>query len=470
MRRGKLSWLIVLLLACSKKKEEPPPPPPEPIAAPTTPLERAQRQMTPDLKPSPSALVALAFAQVVAKQPEPANATLKVALAAARKDDSSGGAEALVEAVEVMIALGDRAGAAKLLDDAMARLERSGIGDQLPAILLAPNRIQEPSVVDRLATLVAARVPSKIDEIEVSSPAWYAIVAKVQEGPKDVRPWTLARLAALARHAGKTVVAVDLAREAARLALETPSPWAIDIARELALGGDAATAKAIAAPVPARLVKLEPVDRALGLAKLAELHARLGDTSASAAFEAGAVAESQDEAEIWASLAMAHAFRKDLDGAVAMIRVHRESAGQVAYALVEAGMLHAAQLVLEEMAGQNRDEATQSIVHLEVQMGRLDAAGSRSLAAPKFGGESPGLGDVFRGYALTGNIQALRALAAQNTGAYKDITKDTYVALAARVLALQRKCDDAIAAAKEVALHSAELFAVIARYCPHAKL
>lgn len=470
MSRWKLAWLVVLLVACSKKKEAPPPPPPEPVAAPATPLERAQRQMTPDLKPSPSALVALAFAQVVAKQPEPAKATLKVALAAARKDDTSSGAEALVEAVEVMLALGDRGGAAKLLDEAMARLERSGSGDQLPAILLAPNRIQEPSVVDRLATLVAARVPSKIDEIEVSSPAWYAIVAKVQEGPKDVRPWTLARLAAIARHAGKTVVAVDLAREAARLALETPSTWAIDIARELALGGDSEKAKSIAAPVPARLTKLEPVDRAIALAKLARLHARLGDAPTSESFEAKAVAEKQDEAEVWSSLAVAHVFRKDLDGAIAMIRVHRESAGEVAYALVEAGMLHAAQLVLDEMAGQNRDEAIQSIVHLEVQMGRLDAASARSLAGPKFGGESPGLGDVFRGYALTGNLPALRALAAQNTGAYKDITKDTYVALAVRVLALQRRCDDAIAAAKEVALNSAELFAVIARYCPNAKL
>lgn len=470
MSHRSLAWLLVLLVACSKKKEEPRVPPPEPIPAPVTPLERAQRQLTPELKPSPSALVALAFAQVVAKQPVPANATLKRALAVARSDDSRGGAEALVEAVEVMLALSDSTGAAKLLDEAMARLERTGASDQLPAILLAPNRIQEPSVIDRLATLVAARVPTSTDLIEVSSPAWYAVVAKVQEGPKDVRAWTLARLAAIARHAGKTVVAVQLAREAAKLALETPSAWAIDIARELALGGDAATAKDIVAPVPARLAKLEPVERAIALAKLARVHARLGDARASESFEAKAIAEKQDEAGVWSSLAVAHALREDLDGAVAMIRVHRESAGEVAYALVEAGMLHAAQLVLDEMGGQNRDEAIAKIVHLEVQMGHLEAARTRSLAAPKFGKESPGLDDVFRGYALTGDIAALRSLAAQNTGALKDITKDTYVALAARVLARQRQCDDAIAAAKEVALHSAELFAVIARYCPHTRL
>jgi hypothetical protein len=464
----KLAWVVVLLLACSEKKQEPKVVPPEPVPPPTTPLERAQRQLGPETKPSPSALVALAYAQVVAKQPALANKTLASALAAARADQNTSGSVALVEAVEVMLALGDRAGAATLLDEAMARLGRSLEADELPAMLLAPDRIQAPLVIDRLAE-PAARALKKLDVIEISSPAWYAILASARKQPGDVRAPTLARLASVARRAGKTVVALDLAREAATIALETPSPWALDIARELAFGPSSATKKIIT-PVPARLAKRDPADRAIDLAKLAEIHAHLGDKSASKAFEAKALAEKQDEAAMWSALAIARAYRDDIDGAVAMTRAHPESAGAVAYALVEANRPVPAQRVIDEMSGQNRAEETARIVELEVRLGRVDAARARALHAPKFQDETPGLDHVLRSYARAGNVPAIRELAAQDTDPQKRITEDVFIRLAARVLASQRRCDDAIAAAKQIALNSAEVFAVIARYCPNTKL
>jgi len=465
----KRAWLLMLLLACSEKKQEPLPAPPEPVPPPTTPLERARRQLAPELKPGPSALVALAFAQVVAKQPEPAKATLERALAAARADQTTGGAVALVEAVEVVLALGDNAGATKLLDEAMLRMRRSIQGDELPATLLGPYRIEAPLVIDRLAEPAAHNL-KKLDLIEISSPAWYAVVGSARKSPPDVRGPTLVRLATQARRAGKPVVATDLAREAAELVIEAPSAWAFDIARELALGGSVKTTKQVLALGPPLLAKREPRDRAVDLAKLAEVYALLGDAGASKSFENQALAAKQDEPALWSALALAHAERSDPDGAVALARAHPESAGEIAYALVEANQLGAAKRVLDEMGGQNLAEELDRIVALEVRMGHIDSARARALAAPKFQDATPGLDNVYRAYALTGDVPAIRELAAQDTGAKKRLSEDAFVRLAARVLAGQRRCEDAIAAAKQIALNSAEVFAVIARYCPHATL
>lgn len=196
----------------------------------------------------------------------------------------------------------------------------------------------------------------------------------------------------------------------------------------------------------------------------------LGDVPASKAFEAQALAAKQDEVAMWSALALAHVHRSDIDGAVALARAHPESAGEIAYALVEGTQLTATKLVLEEMSGQNRAEETARIIELEVRLGRLDAARTRALTAPKFRNETPGIDHLYRAYALTGNVPAIRELAAQDTGALKRISEDAFVRLAARVLAHQRHCEDAIATAKQVALNSAEVFAVIARYCPNTKL
>jgi hypothetical protein len=47
---------------------------------------------------------------------------------------------------------------------------------------------------------------------------------------------------------------------------------------------------------------------------------------------------------------------------------------------------------------------------------------------------------------------------------------DAFTDLAARMLARQNKCDEAVAAMKDVVLNRAECLAVVARYCPNSKL
>src|SRR5688572_17057784 len=111
-------WVIALLLvACGGKKDEPPKPTAAGdvsaiVTAPTNPLDEARRILSMTKKRDPEAWVALAHAQVAAKQTDAAKVTLEEALSAARADKE--GAPALVMATEVMLALGDSEGAAKL--------------------------------------------------------------------------------------------------------------------------------------------------------------------------------------------------------------------------------------------------------------------------------------------------------------------------------------------------------------------
>jgi hypothetical protein len=476
-------WLLlVLLCACGGKKDDNKPA--GEVAAtvkkPATPLAEAKQLLAAQRKRNPEEWVALAHAQAVAKDPA-AKQTLDDALSAAGSDQLDGPA-ALVLATDVLILLGDTTNTQKLLDEGIAGLKAHNFPEDKLATLLSPvHDIQNPEALKRLAhagIVEAKKTDAVIARMRPSGPAWDAVVEAVAALDPHERGSAYIALARRSRRAGAP--APQLANRGVGYMMDGSDEW-IEQARELALSNDATAAKALVAKAEKDARSQEAARRAQTYADLAELAMILGDAKGSEAYEKKALQAAEvahDDLEeddgfggkagdaLWSALAVARARRKDLPGAVALVTDHLkgEAIGEVAYLLVEQGDRDAAPRFIELTKGEEQFDLIADIVELEAERGELEQAKQRMLAAPLHEGERPGIDHVLRQYALAGDVKAVRELVGQ--GAFRNMQLDAFTDLAARMLARQNKCDEAIAAMKDVVLNRAECLAVVARYCP----
>ena len=486
--------VLALLLACGnehQKQATPPPDPPPrqppvvvdaapPKHVPTTPLEEARDTIMSKKRRDPTAFVALAHAQVAAKQLDAAKQTLADGLEAARAEKTSEGAKALAMGVDVFATLGDADAAAKLVDETIVRVKKESFNDDLIATLLSPViGLEHAPLIERLAGLVK-RYDKIGERVAPGSPGWNAVVAHAGVSG-------LLQLATHARHAGEQQIASALLVQALPLAMKDPVQHAGTVlAIELVLAGDKLNAKKVLALDAARAAKHEPALRAVSYADLAAAHALLGDKTASATFEKKALAaaarakqalEENDELDegqvgdtVWMQLAIARALRDDIDGAFTHTS-GRRIAGDVAWWLVQFGKLEAADRMLAVVDGDEALHANvEAIVAWLARRGDLEAAAKRALEAKPYRGSIPGIEHVMRAYALRGDLAKVEELGKRDRGGLKNIQLDAFTDLAARMLARQGKCDEAVAATKRVAVNRGEAMAVVARYCPDSKL
>ena len=433
--------VFLLLVACGDKREAPAPTTSLPTTpAATTPLSEAT-QLLGVGKRDATAWVALAHAQVTAKRPE-ARSTLEQALAAARADTTRQGAEALVFAVEVLDALGDGEGAAKLLDEATERIAKDTDRPASLRLLLSPASNLGQRTRERLVLL------ANEDKLPV-----VVIVERAQE----------------ARRGGKPDLAI--VEEAAKVA--TDSDEKILVALEAAFSGAPALAKKLVEGVPKLAHSQEAAQRAETFALLAAIHALANDKAASLAFEKKSLQAADKDSEeienddIWVFLGLGRAKRGDVDGAIELVKERikdKYAASHLAHDLAEAGELDAAKKILGAIDGEARFRATADLVEL-LAITNLGAAQELVVAGPMWKMKLPGIEHVLRTYALRGDLAAVRALGEQSPPQV-----GPFVDLAARTLARQGKCTDAIAAAKAVTANRGECLAVIARHCPDSKL
>ncbi|MBA3501890.1 MAG: hypothetical protein M4D80_10405 [Myxococcota bacterium] len=433
--------LIALLAACGDKREAPAPTASLPLPTVSTPLSEAKQLLAVGRR-DPTAWVALAHAQVVAKLPE-ALATLDAALSAARADTSREGAQALAFAVEVLDALGDTGGAAKLLDEAIARIAKDPDRDAILRLLRSPaSHLTHASTKERLALLA-------------------------NEGKAPVV--VLVERAAEERRAGKPNVSI--VEEAAKLASETDEK--ILVALEAAVSGAPALAKKMVEGIPKLAHSQEAAERAETFAVLAAIHALANDKPGSQAFEKKSLqavekdSEEIDDDDIWIFLGLARAKRGEVDGAIELVKERlkdKHAAAKIAHDLTDAGELEAVKQILGAIDGEARWRATTDVVE-RLATTNLDAARQLATAGPMWKMKLPGLEHVLRAYALRGDVASVHAL---GTETRQQI--DAFVDLAARMLARQGKCGEAVVAIKGVTVNRGEGLAVIARYCPDSKL
>jgi hypothetical protein len=476
--------MLILLFACGGKKDEPKPAPSADIAAvvakSTTVLDEAKLILTAKKKREPTAWVALAWAQHVAKQDAEALQSLGFAVEAARADPNDGPI-VLVQVAELYWVMHD-VHASTTLGEGIEALRKASFHEDKIATTLSPvvaldweealDRVVKLGLEDDKLGHIISRAAVTTDAN--NGHAWRSIENVVFALPahqRSIATLALAQRSRLAGHPTPKVIAYaqDLANDKA--------PELADAAMEVALVDPKEAVKHIPA-IEKMAHSQEAAQRAFTFGLLAELQAMAGNTAASEAFEKKAMqaAEkaSDDELDesVWATLAIARAKRKNVAGALALVREHLkgEAIGVVAYVLVEQGERDVAQKIIEELKGEEQFTAIADIVEYEAGRGDLEQAKTRVLAAPQWKGERPGIDHVMRGYALEGDIKAVRELGAQDKGGLKSIQLDAFTDLAARMLARQGKCDEAVAATKDVVVMRGECLAVIARYCPNSKL
>lgn len=454
--------LVMVVLGCGKGNEDTAPAPVVAEEAPKTPLAFAERELGSGKESPPaSALVALAYAQVVANQPAAARTTLARALGIARADPKS--STALVEAAEVTLALGDRGGAAKLVDEALARLPKDEPADEWAAGLLAARGITAKLVIERLVEVaLQTRVPARMTDVEGKSLAWNLVAAKIRTLPEARRAGDLVALVQIARRNNVDGGSELLEAAVAAVDPEARPDVAITVARELAFLGDPAPVRALAA-------RVRTTDR-VRLAELAAVWALAGDSRASLQFEAKATAAKEEVPEIWLPLAIARAHRNDIDGAVAIAREHPRSAQDIVAALYETQARQTWYRIVATLFGRSRHDAIARIVEIEAARGGVWLDEARARALGESAEDPPGIDHVLRAYARAGDVVAVRLLATHAPGTHATAVAGVYVGIAAAELARNKRCDEAISTAPLTASNRAQLYAVIARYCPDTKL
>ena len=389
--------------------------------------------------------VAVARAQVAANQPAAARATLDAALVRVRDEVVLDIVR--LEAVDVLVALGDEAAAAQLRDEADAVITRSEHVSSILRHAFEPDiDLESKLAVDALAELVMNHA-ADLSQLEVGSRIWQALVDKAV----DRRLAHAHVLAGRAREVGKLDLATRLVERAARSPPTEPDDR-LSWAEEAALCGKPAVARQL-------LTKLEPLDEpAVVFARIARIHAILGDAAASeiSAKQALAVTPSSAswESERWRYLALARAKRGETTAVLGLEHDRRtDHATYVAFGLIEQGQASVASELAELLTDAKlKSDVTYMVVRDLVERGELEKARARA--------DERSRSLVTDAYARAGNVAVVREMRPGD---------DALIDLAALRLARRGACAEALAALQLIRMPYATL-AHVARYCPASKV
>jgi hypothetical protein len=161
-RRLPVKWLLVLLFACGGRQ------PSRPI------VDEAARWVAANRGHHIRIDIALAHAQAVAKQVPAAKASLEHGLSIARTTESL---TELLESIDVLVALGDQAGATKVRDEVLEKYFTLSHRTVLIRDAYADTDLQSPLALQTLADLAVSADGDVTEDLEVGSRAWDALVA-----------------------------------------------------------------------------------------------------------------------------------------------------------------------------------------------------------------------------------------------------------------------------------------------------